>query len=173
MIWSLSISPHHFHKFFTFTGLGHTKKMLSSAKGRWDTEGLVRKKCIPVIFSSFSAWRTVHRINRKRDQGSPWRKPLSWVIFPLVLTIHEDLIFNRCDTLHDPLNPCGWETQFSITARMKSHSILLYALIIYVLISIIFLLLPDFFLRAWNDWAIMILHEIWFPAIKNDWVSKI
>ena len=113
IFWLLS-SLLHIHE-----GSALQKKMLSSAKRRWDTEGHTRVTRIPVIFHWFSAWlrrltsASVHRIKMKGDKGSPWRRPLSRTIFPPWLPIHEHFVSNRSNTSHYPSNLNFWKTHLS------------------------------------------------------------
>ena len=158
----------------------YRRKRLSSAKGRWDTEGHARVTRIPVIFPWFSAWLRrltsayVHRIKMKGDKGSPWRRPLSGTILPLGCPFISTLYFTEVthliiQVIHISENPI-----FRITASMNDHSIMSYALLISILMAILLFLPLVLVLRAWNiSWAIIILSEIYLSATKADCVSEI
>ena len=169
--------PYFLTTFITFShsrGSALQKKRLSSAKRRWDTDGHVRVTRIPVIFPWFFAWLrrqtnvSVNRIKMKGDKGSPWRRPLPGIIFPLGCPFMSTLYCTYVIHLIIQVIQIFEKPILRMTASINDHSILSYALLMSVLMAILLLHPLGLVLRAWKFfWAIMILSEICLPNNKG------
>lgn len=93
----------------------HTFVEISLPKSNENLWKLIHwSKAFPYIFITFiTSSHSRVRPYKKKDQKKMADTEGLAHIFPR-LTIHEDFIFDSCDSLHDPFNPCGWETHFPL-----------------------------------------------------------